>query len=94
MATRQGFVYGTTSKIRPLNTVAPESAGYDSVVDEGTLDIGTFLYSLTGLDPSTTYYFRAFIYDEQFYSYGDELSFETTGTGGIIQNALFFVGGF
>ncbi|HEY0895502.1 MAG TPA: hypothetical protein VGE15_03035 [Sphingobacteriaceae bacterium] len=44
---------------------------------------GSFQSDLTGLQPNTRYYARAWAWDEsQTVTYGNEISFTTTGTGG------------
>ncbi|MBE0641712.1 MAG: DUF1566 domain-containing protein, partial [Bacteroidales bacterium] len=57
----------------------------DSKVIEGT-GTGNFSASITGLSPNTTYYVRAFASNINGASYGNEVSFTTTGSAG------FFIG--
>ena len=78
MASRKGFVYDVVSRANPENT-SPESSDYANVVDVGSLEEGTYSSDLTGLSDNTTYYYRAFGYDddEELYVYGDEVSFTT-----------------
>lgn len=73
----RGIVYGKISKGDPGNT-APELSGYDDYEDESnSFGIGAFTRSLTGLDPGTKYYARAYAHNSSGYSYGDEVEFTT-----------------
>ena len=78
MASRKGFVYDTESRVDPGNT-SPELSDYSNVVDEGILVNGVFDSNVSNLTPNTTYYYRAFGYDDSSdtYIYGDELNFTT-----------------
>lgn len=76
--TERGFVWDTSSHGDPGN-VAPASSGYaDAETETGTFSTGTFTGSLTGLDFGTTYYCRAYAMNSVGYSYGDEVTFDTT----------------
>lgn len=79
MVTRKGFVYDTVSRANPGST-SPELSEYSTVVNVGILENGTFSNSVTGLTPETTYYYRAYGYDDvnDIYIYGTEVSFTTT----------------
>lgn len=74
---RKGFVYDTTSRSTPSSATSPEASLYANVEDDGLLVNGAFDVALSGLSLNTTYYFRAFGYDETDYFWGDELSFNT-----------------
>jgi hypothetical protein len=76
MTTRKGFVYDTTSHDNPEN-ISPESSDYEFVVDVGGLEDGEFEETVLNLESNTTYFYRAFGYDEETYIYGDEESFTT-----------------
>ena len=79
MSSRKGFVYDTTSRADP-GDVSPEASDYVDVEDVGVLENGTFQANITGLTAETTYYYRAFTYDEAEYKYGAEVSFTTLGS--------------
>lgn len=53
----------------------------DSKTSDGT-GTGAFTSDLTGLDPNTTYYVRAYATNSEGTSYGDEQTFTTTTTSG------------
>lgn len=93
MSSRKGFVYDTTSRADP-GDISPELSDYANVVDEGTLANGAYDSTITGLTASTTYYFRAFGYDdiEDDYVYGDELSFATPAIAEISLNPATDIG--
>lgn len=78
--TRRGFVYSTTSYGDPGN-VSPAASNYEAVEDEsGTYGEVTFDLLMTGLDPDTTYYVRAFAENSAGYSYGNQESFATSSS--------------
>lgn len=77
MATRKGFIYDTTTRAEPSSSTSPEASLYSNVVDDGLLVNGVFDSDVLGLTPSTTYYYRAFGYDETDYYYGEEVTFTT-----------------
>jgi hypothetical protein len=52
----------------------------DSTTSDGT-GTGSFTSSITGLDPGTTYYVRAYATNSQGTAYGSEESFTTTAVG-------------
>ena len=62
-----GIIYGTLSSLSEKNgrRIETTSNGYYSL-------------SVSGLKPSTTYYYRAYAVDNEHYTYGDEYSFETS----------------
>lgn len=75
--TRRGFVYSTTSYGDPGN-VSPAASDYGSVEDAtGTFGEATFDDLITGLQPDTTYYVRAFAENSAGFSYGSQVSFIT-----------------
>ena len=76
LSSRKGFVWDTTSRANPGN-VSPEDSEYINIVDEGSLENGTFEVNAENLDDNTIYYYRAFGYDGETYIYGDEQSFTT-----------------
>lgn len=78
MASRKGFVYDVESRANPGNT-SPELSTYLNVLDVGLLENGPFNTLVEGLSANTTYYYRAFGYDdvEDLYVYGEEVSFTT-----------------
>jgi len=57
----------------------PTVADYTKTAGIGT---GTFECTLTGLDPLTTYYYKAYAMNDLGTGYGDEKSFTTEGGGG------------
>lgn len=77
--TQQGFVYGTSNAGVPANGTVPGSSGWASNVNAaGTFGLGSFTGSLTGLTPSTTYFYCAFAANAIGYSYGAVTSFFTS----------------
>lgn len=73
----RGFVYSTTSHSDP-GDVAPADTDYEDYTSEsGDFSEGLFDDGVTGLSAETTYYVRAWAHNEDGYSYGDEVSFET-----------------
>lgn len=80
-ATERGIVYSTSSQSLPGN-VAPGSSGYSGLSNEtgGSFGNAAFSETLSGLSPATTYYARAYAKNTTGgYSYGNEISFTTTG---------------
>lgn len=73
----RGFVYATTSYGDP-GDVAPADTDYSNYTSEsGDFSEGVFDDGVTGLSAETTYYVRAWAHNDDGYSYGDEVSFET-----------------
>lgn len=73
----RGFVWGTVSRGDPGDT-PPGSTDYDDLVNQtGTYGEGSFYLDMTGLDPDTTYYYRAYARNSEGYSYGNQVSFKT-----------------
>ena len=64
--TERGVVYGTTAN--------PTTANTKKVSGSGT---GTFTCNLTGLQPNTKYYVRAYAINEKGTAYGEQVSFTT-----------------
>lgn len=73
---RQGFVWGNESVADPANS-SPETSGYDTVLDEGTLGTGAYSELISSLSENTTYYYRAFAESADGIAYGNEQSFTT-----------------
>ena len=67
-ATKRGVCYNLTGN----PTVADSKSE-----EEGSFGTGTFSRNLTGLDPGTKYYIRAYAYNSKGYGYGDVLEFTT-----------------
>lgn len=75
--TKRGFVYGPVSKSNPGNT-APSATQYESYTEEtGTYSADTFSIQVSDLVPAKTYYFRAFAYNSNGYTYGNQVEFTT-----------------
>lgn len=71
--TNRGVVWSTSQNPTiALSTKTSEGAG----------TVGTFVSSITGLSPSTTYYVRAYATNSSGTGYGTQLSFTTTSSGG------------
>lgn len=79
---------GNISDLGPENVIAhgvcwstsPQPTTADSKNDKGaTTTIGAFTADMTGLTERTTYYVRAFATDAETTSYGEEVTFTTTG---------------
>ncbi|HPJ22863.1 MAG TPA: hypothetical protein PLH18_10975, partial [Clostridia bacterium] len=49
----------------------------------GGTGTGTYHYDAEGLSPDTTYYVRAYAYNEEGLSYGDEVEFTTNQADGL-----------
>ena len=75
LITQRGICYSTSS--------SPTTANTTIIGGSGT---GSFTSNLTGLTASTTYYVRAYATNSAGTSYGNEVSFTTTGGGGIVSN--------
>ena len=78
-ATLNGRINGTeTLTVRGFEW-GKQSGNYtDSWTEEGSFPPGSFSHSISGLDPDTTYYFRAKAYSSDAgWIYGNELSFHT-----------------
>jgi hypothetical protein len=74
-ATKEGFVYDTSTKTPPGN-VAPASSGYASFTENtGSYGTGTFTVNLSGLTSGVTYYGRAYAQNSAGWGYGDEVIF-------------------
>ncbi len=67
--TERGVVYATT----------PNPTTNNTKINSGTTGIGTYIVNLTGLNPSTTYYVKAYAINNSGTAYGNEVSFVTTG---------------
>jgi hypothetical protein len=61
-----------------LDTLSDPTVYKQKLLATGTVQLGTFGGSITGLKPSSTYHVRAFIKDNNKYLYGQDLSFTTT----------------
>lgn len=77
--TIRGFVLATSPKDKPLQGTSPSATEYQlSAQEVGSFSTGVFSLEVTGLEPLTTYYARAFVYNSGGYSYGDtEVSLTT-----------------
>jgi len=60
-----------------LDTVANPTVYKQKLLASGTVQVGSFGGSITGLKPSKAYHVRAFIKDNKKYIYGRDLSFTT-----------------
>lgn len=67
----RGVCYSTT--LNPTTS--------DSKTSDGT-GTGSFISSISGLKPNTTYYVRAYAVNNSGTSYGNQLTFSTTGSSG------------
>ena len=68
-ATTEGYAYGTDANL---------VAGVSTTSNSGTYSPGSFLFGISSLNPSTTYYFRAFATNADGTGYGSILNFTTT----------------
>lgn len=76
----RGFVISTSSHGDP-GDIAPADSDYEGYVNEtGDFSAEAFSLALDSLDPSTTYYVRAYAHNSDGYAYGDEVSFDTLAT--------------
>lgn len=76
-ATKRGFVYDTSSYGDPGDTAPGDSDYANYVEDTGTFGTGAFTKTITNLTEHLTYYVRAYAHnDNNFYGYGDEVSFD------------------
>lgn len=92
--TEAGFVASIASSTNPGNQ-SPASSAYDKVVTAtGTFPIGYFRNTLTGLDPETLYYVRAYTKDTNGYVYGVERAYMTTGLDSAIEETTYGTTGF
>lgn len=69
--TNSGFIYSTT----PGGFMGDD--GVATVITTPTVALGEFSAFVSGLTPSTTYYFKAFAENSEGIAYGDEKSFTT-----------------
>jgi len=67
-ADERGFEWGTESGSYP-----------NSWTETGNFGVGAFSHEITGLQPKTTYYYRAKAHNSAGWSYGDEQTFTTLG---------------
>jgi len=76
---KRGFVYDTSPHGDPGDT-APADSEYSNYVEEtDSFGTGAFTGALTGLEPKTTYYLRAYAHNSAGYSYGNGEGEFTTG---------------
>lgn len=73
-----GFEYATTAGFAP---------GTGTLVNASDLAAGSFSAALIGLLPSTTYHFMAFATNDEGTTYGNALSFTTTGLDAPVASA-------
>ena len=72
---KRGIVYDLAAHGNPGNT-APADSNYSDYEEETDgFGTGAFTRSLTGLNPGTKYYARAYAHNSESYSYGDEIDF-------------------
>lgn len=77
--TERGLVWSDTSQGDPGN-IAPNASNYGNFDSEtGTFGTGGFSFVIDSLQQDTTYYYRAYAYNSEGYSYGDEVEFQTLG---------------
>jgi len=67
-ADERGFEWGTESGSYP-----------NSWTETGSFGVGSFSHEITGLQPKTTYYYRAKAHNSAGWGYGDEQTFTTLG---------------
>jgi surface protein len=79
--TRRGFEYTTDATF---------TTGIATTSESGSFGNGTYTRSLTDLDPTTTYYYRAFVETEHGFAYG-EVASRTTGEGSESPNFILEV---
>jgi hypothetical protein len=89
-ATLNGETANFTATIRGFDW-GKQSGNYtDSWTEEGSFPPGSFSHTISGLDPDTTYYFRAKAYSsETGWIYGDELSFHTTAVSTVGTSSVY-----
>ena len=78
--TALGVCWGTTANPTTINSKTTESEGDD------------FICYISGLQPSTTYYLRAYATNSTGTAYGNEVSFTTSAIDPITTNSDFAVG--
>jgi len=61
-----------------LDTLSSPTVYKQKILASGTVSLGSFGGTISGLKPSKTYYVKAFIKDNKKYIYGNEVSFSTT----------------
>lgn len=76
----QGFQYWATNPQSGPRYDAPANSDMVTVYATGQRMTATF----ENLDPATTYVYRAFVETDSGYTYGDELTFTTADTSGVI----------
>ena len=77
-----GFVWDTSTHGDP-GDVAPGASGYAFSWTAGAAGIGEFEHILEGLDPLTSYCFRAYALAGTHYGYSDEMCFFTREDGKV-----------
>lgn len=66
-----------------------ETIAYGNVTPTQSRTTGqSFAQTISGLDPGTTYHFRAIATNPQGTTYGDDRSFTSRGPGGLLPGAL------
>lgn len=89
---KRGIVYDLASHGDPGDT-APAVSDYSDYEEEtNSFGTGAFNRNLTGLDPETKYYFRAYAHNSAGYSYGDELFFTTEAEPAAGRSFGFIIG--
>ncbi|MBK9391442.1 MAG: hypothetical protein IPN68_15120 [Bacteroidetes bacterium] len=61
-----------------MDTLADPTVYKQKILAAGTVELGTFGGTISGLKPAKTYHIRAFIKDNNKYLYGKDVSFSTT----------------
>lgn len=78
----RGFVWDDESHGYPGNTTAPADSSYEFYWTElGSFNEGTYSRGISSLTHNTTYWFRPVVHNSEQWTYGDELSFNTTMGG-------------
>lgn len=72
-----GFQYSTSAGILPSNSTTVEAVDADTEYN--------YSYRITGLEPSTTYYFRSFVRQNGQDNYGEIKEFATKGIESLIE---------
>ena len=79
----RGFVWDVASFTNPGN-VAPAASGYaNNWTETNVWMTGSYTYPSAVLVADTTYYVRAAAYNGTYWSYGDEIVFNTIGTPSV-----------
>ena len=77
-ATRRGFCYSAYNQNPTIN---------DSHVDDYYVNLANYTKNVTGLSAGTTYYVRAYVYQDGEYIYGNPVNFTTNSEPVVYTNA-------